>query len=105
MLIIRGADLQAAGDAFFSKTPLHLAAINGHRDVALILLQRGADVNALSGLLDKSPLHFAIEKGHFEVVKVLLQYHADPNCLGLHVCSEPSILSSFFFVLIALVVV
>jgi len=55
--------------------PLHHAAIDGHTEVAELLLEAGCDVNCQN---DESlrPLHDAATKGFFEVVNVL------PNAPG-----------------------
>jgi ankyrin repeat protein len=42
-------------------TPLHIAALLGARDVAAILLDAGADVNALDGTFGATPAGWAIE--------------------------------------------
>jgi hypothetical protein len=42
-------------------TPLHYAAFNGCRDIAELLLQRGADVNARDGRFGATPAGWAIE--------------------------------------------
>jgi ankyrin repeat protein len=74
----RRVNARGVGD----RTPLHLAARGGHRDVAELLLQRGAEVNARAegefghGL---TPLHEAARGGHREVVKLLLEHGADVN--------------------------
>jgi len=47
-------------------------------DVMLILLQAGADVNALN-MSQCSALHIAINKQHVHCVRVLLQYNCDVN--------------------------
>ncbi len=85
MLIVRGANFAASGDAFFSKTPLHLAVLNNHLETVKVLCYRGADTNILSGLLDKSPLHFACEKGYAEIVSELIKYNAAVNDCGITV--------------------
>ncbi len=56
-------------------TPLHMASLRGHENVACVLLDCGADVAAK----DKdgwTPLHVASEEGHLEVVRVLLEHGA-----------------------------
>ncbi len=60
------------------KTPLHLALEYERCDVALLLLQHGADINAADGD-GRTPLHLAAGAGCVEVVKLLLQHGADIN--------------------------
>ena len=66
--------------------------IYGHVDVAKVLIQNGADVNAVDK--DKwTALHFAAEKGHVDVAKVLIQNGADVNAVdekknGRHFTSQ-----------------
>lgn len=60
--------------------PLHHAAWNGQATVAQLLLERGAEVDALRR--DKSPttaLEMASYFGHTSTVRVLLERGADPN--------------------------
>ena len=58
-------------------TPLHATLFEkGHIEVAKLLIERGADVNAL-GLDEWTPLHFASRFGHLDVAKWLLDRHAD----------------------------
>ena len=45
-----------------------------------MLLQNGADVNAVDGE-EWTPLHFAASEGHVDVVKVLIQNGADVNAI------------------------
>lgn len=54
--------------------PLHIAALNGHKDVVELLLAKGADVNANKG---RTPLHSAA--GHKEIMELLLLHGADVN--------------------------
>ena len=55
------------------RTPLHLAAVNGNRDVAELLLASKADVNAKTnrGL---TPLGLALDKDHQEVAELLRRH-------------------------------
>jgi ankyrin repeat protein len=59
-------------------TPLHLAAANGHKDVADLLLANKADANvkAPNGV---TPLFHAAFGDHKDVVELLLANKADPN--------------------------
>ena len=58
-------------------TALHF---EGHVDVAKVLIQNGADVNAVDK--DKWRRHFTTQlNGHVDVVKVLIQNGADVNAV------------------------
>ena len=56
-------------------TPLHVAARQGHAEIAKLLLENGAHVDA-RGANDYTPLHLAALYGHDEVIKVLIAAHA-----------------------------
>ena len=61
-------------------TPLHATSDSGHAEVAHVLLQHNADVNARSAHhFEWTPLHFASEKGHAKVVQLLLEHGANVN--------------------------
>lgn len=64
-------------------TPLHLASFFGHRDLAALLLARGADVNARSRSTrfarENTPLHAAAANARTAVAEVLLERGADVN--------------------------
>ena len=54
------------------KTPLHLAAEQGHTPSVQVLLKNGADA-LLTSYLGQLPLHGAVQSGHSSTVDVLLQ--------------------------------
>jgi ankyrin repeat protein len=64
-------------------TPLHLAAFFGHRELARMLIERGADVNARSRSTrfarDNTPLHAAAANRQTAVAELLLERGADVN--------------------------
>jgi ankyrin repeat protein len=72
---------------------IHFAALSGHADVVMLLIQNGADVNAVNK--DKwTSLHLAAWKSHVEVAKLLIQNGADVNAvnkdnrMSLHFAAE-----------------
>ena len=70
-------------DLVFSKdkvenTPLHLAAVRGHKDVMKFLVASKADVNA-KNISGKTPLYSVALSGHKDMVELLLANKADVN--------------------------
>jgi ankyrin repeat protein len=67
------------GGAWFmvggAPTPLHLAARQGHTDVARVLLAHGASVDP-PGTPANTPLHFAAQYGHDGIADLLLAHRA-----------------------------
>jgi ankyrin repeat protein len=45
----------------FGATPLHFATLSGHRHIAHLLLDRGADINSADGQYGATPSGWAIE--------------------------------------------
>jgi ankyrin repeat protein len=89
-LLEDGADVNAISP-YNGETPLHVAVFWGRADIAELLLQRGAEVNAKLTTSQKlancrsdeavtngeTPLHLAAGFGRSDIVWILLQYHAD----------------------------
>jgi ankyrin repeat protein len=69
-------------------TALHLAAFFGHRDLAALLLDRGADVNARSKserfAQSNTPLHAAAANKQVDVARLLVERGADVNARDGH---------------------
>jgi hypothetical protein len=84
-----GANVNTPDEANY--TPLHLAARAGRADVvALLVRQRGVDINAIANQgrasyeqYAETPLNLAAMAGHFDVVKALSQ---EP---GIRYCDFP----------------
>jgi ankyrin repeat protein len=51
-------------------TPLHFAAVNGHKEIVELLIAKSANVNAKNGS-GETPLDWAIEKTHTEIADLL----------------------------------
>jgi len=63
-------------------TPLAMAAITGHDEIAALLISEGADVNA-QGNDGGTALHGAAFLGQIEMVELLLEKGANPNIRNL----------------------
>ena len=64
------------------RTALHLAASNGHTEIAKLLLANNADVNVMNAVgQTETALHIAAWKGHPEIAKLLLANNADVNVI------------------------
>jgi ankyrin repeat protein len=74
LLLNHGAGINAI-DEEYQSTPLGYAAHFGKRDIAALLLERGADPNA-SGAQWATPLAVAIRRGHGEIVELLKRHGA-----------------------------
>lgn len=75
-LLAKGAAVNRSG-----WTPLHYAAASGDNEIALLLLRRGASVDAVSPLKSGSytPLMMAAREGHDITAKLLIDHGADPG--------------------------
>ena len=72
------AALNQNTDAYTMDAALREAAMNGHADIAELLLKHGASANALDPL-GSTPLICAACNGHADVVRILLDHGADPS--------------------------
>ena len=64
------------------RTALHLAAYNGHTEIAKLLLANNADVNVMDAVgQTQTALHIAAWQGHPEIAKLLLANNADVNVM------------------------
>ncbi|XP_012283371.1 ankyrin repeat domain-containing protein 39 [Orussus abietinus] len=69
----------ASAEDLAGYTPLHYAARNGHYKICEMLLENGANVNAITRSGRATALHRAAMQGHQDIVKLLLNAKADPN--------------------------
>ena len=84
--IAAGADLDAKMQGGY--TPLHLAAIYDHKEIAEILIAEGADVNA-KNKRDMTPLHQAARSGRKEIAELLIAKGADVNAKESGLGTDP----------------
>jgi hypothetical protein len=59
------------------RSALHMAAANGHHEVAHVLLEAGANTE-LKNDVGSTPLHWACVSGSLPIVKLLLSHGASP---------------------------
>jgi ankyrin repeat protein len=79
-LLAGGASLSSVSRNSLRNMPMHAAVAGGHVDVALMLIEHGADVHAAdSG--GHTPLHIAAEAGYVPIVRALLERGADPHAV------------------------
>jgi ankyrin repeat protein len=74
LLIANDAKVNAKG--YLGRTPLHDAAFHGCKDLAELLLEKGADIGAVTGS-GLTPLAEASRHGHHEVIEMLHQCEAN----------------------------
>eukprot|EP00697_Spironema_sp_BW2_P002458 gnl/Spiro4/13273_TR7049_c0_g1_i2.p1 gnl/Spiro4/13273_TR7049_c0_g1~~gnl/Spiro4/13273_TR7049_c0_g1_i2.p1 ORF type:complete len:145 (+),score=12.05 gnl/Spiro4/13273_TR7049_c0_g1_i2:241-675(+) len=78
-LVAEGADLDSTDSSVYGRTPLHWACCqNADPSIAIFLLERGADPNALDEY-GESPLFYACRYGHADLVRALIECGADVN--------------------------
>ena len=79
-LLAGGADPGAVSRNTLANTALHAATAGGHERLSLMLIERGAAVDAAdSG--GHTPFHIAAEAGLLAVVEALLARGADPHAV------------------------
>jgi len=75
-LISEGADVNAENSRIYNRTPLHIAAYEGHKDIAELLISIGADIGA-KDIEGCTPIYWAVVRGNKEIVDLLITADAD----------------------------
>ena len=65
-------------------TPLHYAAYWGGKEIAELLIAKGASVNAKGGTGGGTPLHKAAWHGHKEIAELLIAKGVDVNATDMY---------------------
>lgn len=60
-------------------SPLHYAALYGHKDIANLLISKGALIDSRSIREDATPLHMAVSGRHTDIVMLLIEKGANVN--------------------------
>ena len=77
-LLAAGAEPNLASSESMKMPPLGSAMAVQRNDIALTLIEHGADVNG-KAINDLTALHTAAARGNLEAAKLLLDHGADPN--------------------------
>lgn len=72
-----GADANAKDDN--GATPLHWAAGNGHKEIAILLIAKGAEIVVKDDRFGSTPLHWAAARGRVKVVELFMAKGVDVN--------------------------
>ena len=81
LLVDAGAALDARAKNQFENTPLQVSMLTRSHEVALLLLSRGADVNAVQAE-GVTALHEAAQSGDVEMIRALLAAGADARIVS-----------------------
>lgn len=65
----------------YGMTPLHVAAIKGYKDVAMLLFEYGSELD-YQDADGQTPLHLAVESTDKDMVEVLVNMGADVNAMS-----------------------
>ena len=76
LLLDRGAPIDQVSQNPLGVMALHATLSNQHKEIARLLIERGADVNAAQAGEGWTPLHYCAYSGDRETADFLLSHHA-----------------------------
>jgi ankyrin repeat protein len=82
-LLDQGADMHAISRNANSVMPLHSALSNNQQESALLLIERGADIEARQPTYEYTPLHYAAANGLTAIIQRLIELGAKTAVEGL----------------------
>jgi ankyrin repeat protein len=82
-LLLKGADVNESDSNQEASSLLHIAIQHGYTDIALLLIEHGADVQAIGGEDFAPPLHRAIQYNCYSVAEQLILEGADVNAVNI----------------------
>jgi ankyrin repeat protein len=82
-LLEHGADMHVVSKNASSVMPLHSALANRQTETAILLIERGADIEARQTSYEYTPLHYAAANGLESIVQRLLNLGAKTTVEGL----------------------
>lgn len=105
LILTAQMNINALGE--FGRTPLHIAAYEGHELMVRFLLEQKARVNVKVNKeqYEQTPLHMAASRGHVKTVQWLLRFRANPRVVNTHgetplmeavLSNQPAVVKVFF---------
>merc|ERR1712029_41693 len=101
LLLDHGANVNSKDKV--NLTPLHIASRGGwirtdqSSVIVKLLIEKGAKVNAIGGILERTPLHEACLKGKTEAVQILLDHGANVDVLDKEKKTPLQVVPHWFF--------
>ena len=81
-LLNSGAQIDAA-TSFEKNQPIHIATERGWKKIMILLIERGANPNALNRI-ERTALHLAAEVGRVDMASILIRAGAKQDLLDIH---------------------